>query len=157
MVNSSWNEKYLEMAKHISSWSKDPSRKIGAVAVGKNGNVLATGYNGFPKGIEDTEERLNNRELKHKYVVHAEQNCIYNATLNGVSLQGSTMYVYGLPVCSECAKAIIQVGVKKVVIEDKEYTEQRWIDSFKITIDIFKEANVELEYVRLQRQPMAIF
>ena len=100
---TSWDKKYIRLAREISSWSKDPSKQIGAVAIGEKGQVLAQGYNGFPRGIEDTDERLNHRQTKYKYVVHAEMNCIYNATYNGVSLNGSTMYIYGLPVCSECA------------------------------------------------------
>ena len=112
-----WDIRFLELARHISSWSKDPSRKIGAVAI-KDRQVLATGYNGFPAGVIDDEERYNDREVKYELVVHAEMNCIFNAGKNGMSLKGSTMYVYGLPVCHECAKGIIQTGVERVVIED---------------------------------------
>ena len=95
-----WNKRYAELAKQIAGWSKDPSRKIGAVAVGDKGQLLAQGYNGFPRGIKDTDERLNNREEKYKYVVHAEMNVIYNASHSGVSLDGADLYVYGLPICS---------------------------------------------------------
>ena len=73
-----WDGRFLDIAREISTWSKDPSRKIGAIAV-RDRKILATGYNGFPKGIEDTPCRLNIREIKYQYVVHAEMNCIYNA------------------------------------------------------------------------------
>ena len=129
-ISTAWDRKFLELAKHISTWSKDPSKKIGAVAVGQNRNILATGYNGFPKGIMDTEERLNDRETKYELVVHAEMNCIYNAVENGVSLKGSHLYVYGLPICHECAKGVVQVGIGRVIIEDTLCAEQRWSDSF---------------------------
>ena len=74
-----WDVRYIELAHKVSEWSKDPSTKIGCVVVGDKGQVLAQGYNGFPRGIEDSEERLDNRETKLKYVVHGEMNAIYNA------------------------------------------------------------------------------
>ena len=95
-----WDDRFLDIAREISTWSKDPSRKIGAIAV-RDRKILATGYNGFPKGIEDTPSRLNIREIKYQYVVHAEMNCIYNAAENGVSLRDSTLYIFGLPVCGD--------------------------------------------------------
>lgn len=137
-----WEERYLNLAKEVSTWSKDPSRKIGAIAVGNNGQVLSQGYNGFPRGIFDLDDRYNNREIKYKYVVHAEMNCIYNATLNGVSLQGSTLYVWGLPVCSECAKGIIQVGVSSVYWSTDQEVPPIWQESLKLTTDLFFEAGL---------------
>jgi dCMP deaminase len=134
---------YLELAKNIANWSKDPSTQVGAVAVGKHGQILAQGYNGFPRGIIDSEERLNTRELKYRYTVHGEMNCIYNAALNGTSLDGSDMYVYGLPVCSECAKGIIQIGVKRVFACYPEKVSQKWAESGALTSEMFNETGVE--------------
>ena len=148
-ISSAWDRKFLELAKHISTWSKDPSKKIGAVAVGKNRNILATGYNGFPKGIQDTEERLNDRETKYELVVHAEMNCIYNAVENGVSLKGAHLYVYGLPICHECAKGVVQVGIGRVIVEDTVCTIKRWSDSFDKSKRIFHEGNVVVNYCKL--------
>lgn len=136
-----WSERYLNLAKEISTWSKDPSKKIGAVAVGSKGQVLSQGFNGFPRGIKDSDKRLNVREEKYRYVVHGEMNCIYNACHNGVSLDGATLYVYGLPVCSECAKGVIQVGIKKVIMQYEEAV-PTWEESYKITEAMFKEAGV---------------
>jgi len=146
-----WDERFMAMAKEVSTWSKDPSRQVGAVTVGKNRKILSTGYNGFPAGIDDTEERLNDREQKYKYVVHAEKNCIYNACLNGISLAGASLYVYGLPVCSECAKGVIQVGIKKVIIEESCFDKQKWNDSFEFTKQLFEESNIIIKYVRLPK------
>ena len=104
-----WDIRFISIAREYSTWSKDPSTQVGAVAVDpKTRRVLSGGYNGFPRGIEDTDKRLNDRDLKHSLVVHAEMNLIYNATRSGISLEGSHLYVWGLPVCSECAKGIIQ-------------------------------------------------
>jgi dCMP deaminase len=139
-----WDNRFLDLAQQISTWSKDPSRKIGCVAVGINREILAQGYNGFPRGIADLEYRYENRELKYKYVVHAEMNCIYNAGYNGVSLKGSTLYIYGLPVCYECAKAIIQVGIKRVVSSSTN-TPERWIESTETTKAMFEEAKIIYE------------
>lgn len=144
---TSWDKKYIELAEHISEWSKDPSRKIGSVAVGSKGQILSQGYNGFPRGIEDSIERLSTREEKYKYVVHAEMNVIYNATYSGVSLDGSTLYVYGLPICSECAKGIIQTGIKRVVMKSDD-TPNRWNESFELTKHLFDEAGIEWELIQ---------
>ena len=107
-LSTKWAINYLRLAEHISGWSKDPSTKCGAVAIGNRQQILSVGFNGFPRGVEDSESRLNDRPTKYSLMVHAEMNCIYNATLNGVSLDGADLYVYGLPVCAECAKGIIQ-------------------------------------------------
>ena len=139
-----WSRRFLSMAKELSSWSKDPSKQVGAVAVGKNNNILATGYNGFPRGIKD-DGRLDVREEKYKYVVHGEMNCIYNACHNGVSLDGATLHVYGLPVCSDCAKGVIQVGIEKVIMQSDELSPV-WEESFMLTKQMFKEAGVQ--YIR---------
>ena len=107
---------------------------------------MAQGYNGFPRGIEDKEGRYADRQLKYKYVVHAEMNVIYNATYNGVSLDGATLFVWGLPVCSECAKCIIQVGIKQIVMPGQSIPES-WQESWNLTKEMFEEAGVKYEFV----------
>ena len=145
---SKWDSRYIDLAKQISTWSKDPSRKIGAVAVGSKGQILSQGYNGFPRGILDLPERYENREVKYKHVVHAEMNVIYNATFSGVSLDGASLFVYGLPVCNECAKGIIQVGINRVVIYTDEIVPAIWTDAFALTWDMFKEAGVKCNWIQ---------
>jgi len=138
-----WDLRYLSLAKEFSTWSKDPSKQIGSVAIGNKGQVLAQGYNGLPRGIHDSVDRLTIREIKYKFVVHAEMNVIYNASYNGVSLEDSTLYVHGLLVCSECAKGIIQVGIKRVVMcVDLDTCPDIWNESFKLTKELFDEAGV---------------
>tara|TARA_Y100000389_G_scaffold204508_1_gene257529 strand:- start:2247 stop:2693 length:447 start_codon:yes stop_codon:yes gene_type:complete len=148
-LSNKWDNRYMELAKAVSTWSKDPSKKIGAIAIGSKGQVLAQGFNGFPRGIDDTDERLNDRETKYKYVVHAEMNLIYNATFNGISLDGSTVYIYGLPLCSECAKGLIQVGVKRIVMsrDSLEDVDEKWQDSFDLTLQLLNESGIHWKTV----------
>jgi dCMP deaminase len=146
-----WDLRYLKLAEHISTWSKD-STGIGSVAIGDQGQVLAQGYNGFPRGVEDSQERYDVKEDKYKFVVHSEMNVIYNASYNGVSLRDSTLYVWGLPVCSECAKGIIQTGIKRVVMSSRDRIStlplsDKWRESFDLTKTLFEEAGVEWEFV----------
>ncbi len=138
-----WDERYLALAAEVATWSKDPSTQVGAVTVGSKKEVLSQGFNGFPRGIHDTDERYNHRETKYKFVVHAEMNAIYNATYSGTSLDGATLYVHGLPICSECAKGIIQVGIKKVVIKKSKELDN-WNESVQLSQEMFDEAGVEL-------------
>lgn len=137
-----WDKRYLEMARQVSTWSKDPSTQVGAITVGQKGQILSTGFNGFPRGIKDDFARLHDRETKYKYVVHAEKNVIYNACINTVSLEGSTLYLYGLPLCSECCKGIVQVGVSKVVMQYPTSVSSTWSDSFLLTCNMLEEANI---------------
>jgi len=145
MNTNNWNQRYMAIAKEVAQWSKDPNTKVGAVAIGSKGQILSQGFNGFPRGIHDYENRLNDRSEKYKYIVHAEMNVIYNATYSGVSLDGSKLYVYGLPVCNECAKGIIQVGIKEVyVAQDCINRSQYWFDSFQQTMEMLEEANIKV-------------
>lgn len=149
-MSTKWDTRYLGLAQNVASWSKDPSRKVGAVAIGMFGQVLSQGYNGFPRGIQDSEKRLNDRPTKYRYVVHAEMNAIYNATFSGVSLAGSTMYVHGLPICSECAKGLIQVGIARVVVP-KQDVPDNWKESCEFTKTLFSEAKVQLDEIEISQ------
>ena len=104
--------------------------------------------NGFPRGILDSADRYNDRSTKYKLVVHAEMNVIYNATFNGVSLNGARLFVYGLPVCSECAKGIIQVGIQAVTIYSEGVVPEMWTESFKLTNSMFEEAGVACLWIK---------
>jgi dCMP deaminase len=145
MEINKWYQRYMDLSEQVSAWSKDPNTKVGAVIVGSKGQILTQGYNGFPRGIKDTPKRLNDRPTKLKLVVHAEMNAIFNATYNGVSLDGATLFVYGLPICCECAKGIIQVGISKVVIDSKCIDKRlEWKESWEISAQLFKEAGVSV-------------
>ena len=147
-MNKKHDKRYLMLAKEVSTWSKDPSSQVGVVVVGDKGQVLSQGFNGFPRGIDDTIERWLDRPTKYKYVVHAEMNSIYNASYNGVSLNGSTMYVWNLPICSDCAKGIIQVGVKRVVMtQPTSSVRDKWKKMSKLGNKMFDEAGIEVTYI----------
>lgn len=145
MSINKWYIRYLKLAQEVATWSKDPSTQVGAVVVGSKGQILSQGYNGFPRGISDSNKRLNDRDVKLSFIVHAEMNAIYNATYSGVSLDGSTIFIHGLPACSECAKGIIQVGIKRVVVS-KQCIEARphWNDSWNKSKSMFAEAGVAI-------------
>lgn len=154
MINSKWDTRFMKLAREISTWSKDPSSKIGAVIVNDDRRILATGYNGFPKGIEDTEERLNDREQKYPRIVHAEMNALMAALHSGVSVKDATIYVYGLPVCPECTKSIISAGIKRIVISPDPYVYiTPWTEKWKnISYQMIQEVgNINVTYANSHR------
>jgi dCMP deaminase len=118
----SWDEYFMGVALLAAKRSKDPNTQVGACIVSPDNIILSTGYNGFPAGCSDDEYPWDREgeETKYPYVVHAELNAILNA--NGKSLRGATIYVALFP-CNECAKAIIQSGIRKVVYLSDKYAE----------------------------------
>ena len=140
-----WDQRFCDLAKYVSDWSKDPNAKVGAVVFSKRGGDIAIGYNGFPMGVEDTVDRLDDQEVKLELVVHAEQNALIAA---GSRSQGSTVYVWGKPICARCAGAMIQAGVKRVVALSPDVGEQtsKWARSGKFAEQMFAEARVEMDF-----------
>lgn len=138
-----WNRRFMSLAEHISYWSKDPSTKVGAVIVDEKRRIISTGYNGFPMGVKDFTSRLENREIKYKMVLHAEENAIMFAKQN---LDGCSLYVTSMPPCSHCAALIIQSGIKNVFIQKCEIPE-RWKESTELTKTMFSESGVHMEFV----------
>lgn len=134
-----WDLSFLVDAKVAARRSKDPSTKVGAVVVRPDLTTASQGYNGFPRGIADTAERLNTREIKYDLVVHAETNALLAAK---EPLNGCTMYTT-FPPCIRCSTSIIQAGITRVVsIKPTEEQEARW--EFEKTRDLLNEAGVEL-------------
>lgn len=143
-----WDRRYLELAKQVSTWSKDPSTQVGAILVNHEGHVVGTGYNGFPRGVEDTEERLNDRETKYGLVVHAEVNAILQA---GHDAEGATLYVYPSfmlpPICGECAKVAITAGVRGIVGYNPDPNDKRvkrWADSISVAKTMWDEVGLDV-------------
>lgn len=139
MTVNKWDIRFLKLAEFVSSWSKDPSTKVGAVITDKKNRIISLGYNGLPQGVLDTEERLNNRELKYKLVVHGEINALLFAER---SVEGCTLYTWPFMPCSNCTSQLIQVGISKVIAPYSD--NPRWQEGFKLAEDLFKEAGVEL-------------
>jgi dCMP deaminase len=139
----SWDQRFLSLAEHISHWSKDPSTQVGAVAV-RDRRVLATGYNGFPRGISDSFDRLKDREQKLLRTVHAEANIVAQASRHGVSLEGAWIYIWPFLPCANCCTLLMQAGVSRIVVPDRPIPD-RWKESFSTSIALLEEAGIELK------------
>ena len=136
-----WSVRFMNMAKSVSTWSKDPSKKIGVVIINQENKIISTGYNGFPKNIADTEARLNDKEFKRAITLHAEENAILCAKQD---LTNCIMYIYGLPPCAHCAAMIIQSGIKAVyyTVPEEYQISEHWKDNLNIAQSILKEEGV---------------
>ena len=142
IVNSKWDKRFLELAEHVAQWSKDPSTKVGCVIANTMKQVVSVGYNGFPRGVEDTPERLNDRETKYRLVVHSEPNAIANANS---SVRGCTAYTWPFGPCVECMKVLATNGITRVVhpaLSDE--LRERWGDSLQHAADLAKEVGIQL-------------
>ena len=111
-MSKKWDRRFIDLARHIAQWSKDPSTKVGCIVVGPDREIRSTGFNGFPRGIDDSAERLNDRALKYPLVCHAEENAIMHAARTGISLKDCSAYVTWPP-CTRCARSLVQAGVKR--------------------------------------------
>lgn len=143
-----WNEYYLNIAEQVKLKSKDQSTQIGAVIVGQGNELLSTGYNSFPRGLNDEIKERQERPIKYHYFEHAERNAIYNAARVGTAINNSVIYITsGIP-CSDCARAIINSGIKKVFCKSVCTTKNRdkWDESQRISLEMFNECGIEVEY-----------
>lgn len=143
-----WDEQFMLLAHHVADWSKERGRQVGAVIVGPDKEIRSTGFNGFPRGIDDDVESRHSRETREKYFwsVHAEMNAICNAARMGTPLKGCTIYVPWFP-CGGCAKAIIQSGITFLVAYEPDYSEERWGPEFLKVTDMLKEAGVQVHFI----------
>lgn len=132
----------MHVAEAVAGFSKDPSTQVGAVIIDDNCNVLATGWNGFARGVKDTEERLWDRPTKYRLTVHAEMNALLASARTGRRLEGATLLVSSLFPCESCASAIVQAGIKRVVAP--KIANERWKESNEMAKVIFDEAGVEV-------------
>lgn len=142
-MNNWWDKRFLNLAKHVAEWSKDRSTGVGAVIVDpKTRTVVSLGYNGFPRGIDDDVEERHERPKKYLWTEHAERNAIYQASR---SLRGCTLYTPLFP-CADCARAIIQSGITRVVTvrPEDEYIE-RWGEQFSVAQEMFSEVSIDIK------------
>ena len=141
-----WTEYFLNIAETIKLKSKDKSTQIGAVIVGNDNEILSTGYNSFPRGMYDNIQERQERPEKYFWFEHAERNAIYNAARIGVSLKNSTIYLTsGIP-CVDCARGIVNSGIKIVWCKEICTTKnnEKWIEHQKISLEMFEECGIQV-------------
>lgn len=145
---TNWDKKFCELAEYISTWSKDPNTKIGAVIMGYNKEPISFGYNGIPRGVDDSPSERSSRTHNEKYYwyEHAERNAIYNAARIGIPTLGKIMYLNCCLPCADCARAIIQSGIKRVVCKKGVSNRVIWDLHMIRSKKLFKEASVEITY-----------
>ena len=138
MQQTKWVSRFLGMAEHVSSWSKDPSTKVGAV-IAKDKRIVSLGFNGFPENTNDSMDIYEDRERKYLRVLHAEANAIL---FSKVDLRDCQLYATHFP-CCQCAALIIQSGINEVYapIQSPEFMD-RWYEQIKESLAMFTEANV---------------
>ena len=146
-----WHRRFLALSEQIATWSKDPSRGVGAVIVSPSKQIVSTGFNGLPRGVADRPERLE-RPVKYDLIVHAEMNAIIQCARNGVSPIGCVVYSSFFP-CVNCALAIFQAGIDTVVTYRPAEGDEHWLESIDKSRAVFEEAGVE--YLELDRVPDA--
>lgn len=141
-----WDTYFNNIAEQVKLKSKDERTKIGAIIVGTDNEIVSTGYNSFPRGINDNVPERQERPEKYYWFEHAERNAIYNAARIGVSTKGCTMYLTCGMSCPDCARAIIQSGISKVYINEngEGAKSDYWKDKFLRSVQMFEEAGVEI-------------
>lgn len=148
-----WNQHFLRLALTHAALSKDPEKKVGSIIVGPDKEVLSMGFNGFPRGIRGTAERLSDKELKRKLVVHAEMNAVLAvARTGGVGLIGKTMYiatqddqgVWGGSPCTRCVVEIIQTGINHIISYPAK-PGSSWAQDLEFALTLLSEVGIKYE------------
>ena len=142
---TNWDKRFMSLASHVASWSKDRSTKVGVVIAGPANEVRALGFNGFPRGCDDNIEERHERPNKYFWTEHAERNAIYNAARVGTSVEGCRIYVPWFT-CIDCARAIIQSGITEMICTQPDFTDKQWGRSFKLALEMLKECDVDITY-----------
>lgn len=144
IASPKWDIRFMGIADLVAGWSKDPSTKVGCVIVDRERHVVATGYNGFPRGVDDSDARLNDRPVKYLMVQHAEANAILQAVAD---MRGATAYVTHRP-CAGCSGMLIQSGITRIVTRrPADGFAERFADSFAAADAMLREAGVTIDYI----------
>ena len=146
VASSKWDDRFMDLARMVGSWSRDPSTTVGTVIAGPDKIVLAVGYNGFPRGCDDDPAIYQDRPRKHLRTTHSEANAVAASSRSGVSLKGATAYVTA-PCCAQCAALLIQAGVMAVVVPDGVTLRSEWAESAAEAQAMFAEARVKVRTV----------
>lgn len=147
-VSSVWDERYMSLAAFIGTWSKDQSRKVGCVISGPSYEVRSIGYNGFPRGIREAPRSRRLPPDKYFWTEHAERNAIYLAARSGTPLYGCTLYVPWFP-CTDCARAILQVGIARLVAIRPKGMDPQWDLQFRYARAMLNEARIPITWWNL--------
>jgi dCMP deaminase len=150
VAKDKWNAWFIGLAKYVATASKDPSTKVGAVIIDEERRIVSCGYNGLPRGVEDNFDRLTNRDVKYKMIVHAERNALLFAR---GPVKNCTLYTYPMMPCGPCASMVIQAGIKKVVAPLSD--NPRWQEDMKLSMEMFAEAGVEVVLLKPEELPPA--
>ena len=143
---ANWHKRFMDLADHVATWSKDRSTQVGAVIASPDSAFFSVGYNGFPRGANDDVETRHERPEKYLWAEHAERNAIYNCARSGHKLLGYRIYVPWFP-CMDCARAIVQSGISTVIykkLDSKDGLWLRWKDSCARSMELFLETNVDM-------------
>jgi dCMP deaminase len=143
-IEDKWVARFIKLAEEVSTWSKDSGTRVGSVIVRPDRTICSVGFNGFPRGVEDSREAIANRDTKLLRTIHAELNAILSAK---ESLAGYSLFVWPFQPCSSCAAAIIQSGIKDVYCPLNDHlAHERWSESFRAALQMFDEAGVRVIY-----------
>lgn len=144
VLSPKWTGRLLKMANEVSTWSKDQSTKVGAIITTTDGSPVSWGFNGMPRGIDDSVESRHQRPEKYKWMAHAERNAMDLAPVGDLS--GCVMFVNFSP-CPQCAQSIIQRKISTVVIDERftaDKMPERWLDDMKTALEMLNEAGVSV-------------
>ena len=150
----SWNDRWMDLAQLVSTWSKDASRKTGAVIVDDRNVLVAVGWNGFPRGVDDDKPERHERPAKYQWTEHAERNAIYDAAAKGIGTRSCRMYLSWYP-CADCARAIIQAGIVTIVAVEPDWNDPNWKQDFSVVKQMLFEAGVVCVFLDDREAPRA--
>ena len=155
-MSERWDRHFLQLCVDNARMSKDPSTRVGCVIVGPDREMRSMAFNGLPRGIADTEERLHHRDLKLRLIVHAETNAVLNAARVGVPMKGCTLYlaatddtgmVWGGPPCTRCTVEIIQAGIFEIVSYPIKAVPSRWHEDLVMARMLIDECGIKYREV----------
>ncbi len=145
-MSKTWDERWMATAVQKGSWSKDRSRKVGAVIVDKDNVEVSNGWNGFPRKINDDVEERHQRPAKYLWSEHSERNALYNAARKGRATDGCRIYQSMYP-CAHCARGIIQSGIVEVITVEPDWDDLTYADEFAVTKAMLDEAGVNVRFM----------
>ncbi len=155
MSTKSWDERWMGSARDKGSWSKDRSRKVGAVIVNQRNVEVSNGWNGFPRNINDDVEERHQRPAKYLWSEHSERNALYNAASEGRATKGCRIYQTMYP-CAHCARGLIQSGIVEVITIEPDWNDLTYAEEFAVTREMLAEAGIKVRFMEGEAAPRAM-